>query len=116
MSAGMTLEVHDQNNNYSADRKKDGSVRGHFFTMMVAANFDVRRFRSLFEIKTGWRVQFGTLDLEPFILNPVGASGIPMNILLCGLIFRFYLIRINQQYVKGYCTARSICLPCPISV
>jgi hypothetical protein len=45
------------------------------------------------------------LNLEPFILNPMGVSGITVKIFLCGLIFRFYLIRINKQYVKSHCAA-----------
>jgi hypothetical protein len=53
MSAGMALEVHDQNNNYSADRKNDGPARGLFFKMPLKAIFDVRCFYILFDIKAG---------------------------------------------------------------
>jgi hypothetical protein len=39
VSAGMAFEVHDQNNNYSADRKNDWPTWDHFFYNAGNGNF-----------------------------------------------------------------------------
>ena len=70
MSAAMAFEFHDQNNNFSTDRKNHWPAWDHFITMPVATICDERCFHFLFDTQSGWRVQSARLNLEPFILNP----------------------------------------------